>query len=150
MHKQNLSDEQRAQVDFIEGIIRDRNASLAGPEAVNDYVGAAVSASLTSGPDGATLQGWITYSLTEKVYFELTKVTNQEGLPIAMTGGLPYFLTLRSALIAGKTGSFVATGWGPAGSLQIKVDGRKVFWIELAMGGAGLGTWRVEGEVRLR
>lgn len=63
-----------------------------------------------------------------------------------MGGGGPV-LALPAERILNRVGAFVATGWGPAGTLQIKVDGVNVFWLDPALAGLGLFSWRVEGKV---
>jgi len=142
---QNLTEDQRAQVKFIEEVVRERSANRTA-SAAETYVPAVFTCSLTNGPDGASFEGSITYGLGIVVSFRATEFTVREGLPIAMVGGGPVLARLPWRIM-NKVGTFRATGWGPGGTLQMQVDGVNVFWTDAVLAGLGLLSWRVEGKV---
>ena len=111
---------------------------------------ALVSASCSTGPDGANMKGWLTYDRRNvvKVYFEAHQVTEHGGI-FAGGGALPMLCANPESLI-GKLGTFEVRGDGLAGLLQMWVGDKPVLAGRLPVAGAGIPftAWHIEGTVR--
>jgi hypothetical protein len=111
---------------------------------------ALVSASCSTGPDGANMNGWLTFDRPHpvKVYFEAHQVTERGGL-FGGGGFLPMLCVSPESLI-GKIGIFEARGDGFAGLLQMWVGDRAVLAGRLPVAGAGVpfAPWHIKGTVR--
>jgi hypothetical protein len=111
---------------------------------------ALVSASCSTGPDGANMKGWLTYDRPSetKIHFELHEVTERDGL-FAGGGALPMLCASPESL-TGKIGTFEAGGNGFGGFLQMWVGERAVLAGRLPVAGAGIpfANWRIKGTVR--
>lgn len=112
------------------------------------YQNSAVSASCSVGPDGANMQGWITYTESgKKIHFNLKgKPTSSYGL-FAGVGAAALIGALPPEQLAGKVGTFIASGWGGGGQLCLYLDGKPTLTTCLPMVGTGLFGWRIEGHV---
>ncbi|MEM9556559.1 MAG: hypothetical protein AAGC60_20035 [Acidobacteriota bacterium] len=125
----------------------DAVAADVGGDASPGYEPAAISASLSVGPAGSGMQGWITYDRPgrNKIYFRKIAEHSRSGL---FAGGGPGVTgVLEPDFLEGKRGTFRADGFGTAGVLQLWCEGKPVFFTRLVLAGAGLGPWHVEGEV---
>jgi len=111
---------------------------------------ALVSASCSTGPEGANMKGWLTYDRPNplKVYFELEHVTDRHGL-FAGGGFGPKLCAVAESLI-GKVGTFEVEGNGFEGHLQMWVGERAVLGGRLPVVGAGVpfAKWHIKGTVR--
>jgi hypothetical protein len=111
---------------------------------------ALVSASCSTGPEGANMKGWLTYDRPDplKVYFELDQVTDRHGLFAG--GGFGPKLCATAESLIGKVGTFEAEGDGFSGHLQMWVGGRAVLAGRLPVVGAGVpfAKWHIKGTVR--
>ncbi|MCG8457746.1 MAG: hypothetical protein MI919_15835 [Holophagales bacterium] len=114
----------------------------------DDYINCAVSASLSVGPEGAGMQGWITYTESgRKIYFRLQgEPSTYHGL-FAGGGAFALIGALRPERLSGKTGTFTATGWFGEGAMALHVDGRPVLTMAIPLVGVGAFHWKVEGKV---
>jgi hypothetical protein len=133
--------------ELVEQIVADheqKDASVSSREGAAVSVTLAVNGLLGTGG----MNGWITYDRPgpNKIYAAAGKLGERKGL-FAGGGAWPA-LVLSPDKIAGKTGTFDAIGSGPAGLLQMWIDGTPVFAVRLPVAGAGLGDWRLTGEVR--
>lgn len=138
---QGLSNDQKT---FIEGVVSEAMAEPQGER----YEFADVSTSVTVGPGGANVKGWITYATT-KIYFENGEIEYSSGA-FAGAGAGVRMSVMRSDLIAGKTGTYKAEGWGAGasgGALNLYLDGVKVLG-PVVISGTGFGQFKSEGEAK--
>lgn len=97
---------------------------------------AAVSATLTIGPAGAHLQGWITYldGKYGKIHFKSKKVHDKSGL-FAGAFAFPAWPTLLPDSILGKPGRTKVTGSASSGVVSLFAGGNLIG--AFPVGGAG-------------
>ncbi len=133
---------------FAEQVLADQ-AQVAG--ILNQYMDAAVSVSLSVGPQGGGMQGWLTYARTgpgpNKIYFRATRITSYRGGAFAGGGGLPILPVLAMSRVEGRTGVFRASGH-TAGVIQLWIDNVPVLIAPLPVGGWSWDLWQLEGEVK--
>lgn len=125
-----------------------RIAEAPPPRSSVDYALARVSCSLSHGPEGATLKGWIDYGEGDTLPFTASAFGRQEGLPIDMVGGHPDCVALRRHQLAGRAGCLMAVGVGGAGVATLLLQGRMVTLPNFPLRGVGHGPWRVDALLR--
>lgn len=145
---QTFTSEQQKALEQLVGAIQGDQAKLAATAA--DYINSAVTASFTVGPDGASLEGWITYTQSGlKIHFQLEgKPTSYWGL-FAGAGALPFIGALKPEVLGGKVGTFRAVAGLAGGVLALWLNGTPVLNNALPLVGAGspFGSG-AEGKVR--
>lgn len=112
-----------------------------------EVAAAAISATLSIGPAGGNLQGWITYLGNQygKIHFKNGKVISHTGLYAGAFAFPAVPVALPNAII-GKKGRVLANGSGPAGVVTLWAGGTLVGDFPIA--GAGLPTnWSFEADM---
>lgn len=116
--------------------------------ATTAFVRSTVTCSLTIGPSGAILKGWITYNDERygKIYFESGKIREHSGLFAGGGLALDNFMVLVPQQVQ-SPGKFNAHGVLAGGTLMLQSDdGTPVFKEPLALAGTGFPGWSAVGE----
>lgn len=116
------------------------------PLAGNKYTMCALTYSFTVGPQGATLQGWITYYDGTKIGFQASKITAYSGL--AANAAASAMISILPPDRIKKSGTFRTSGFAfVGGSLDILIDGERITESSLPNAPAAMWSWSAEGEV---
>ncbi len=132
---------------FVQGFQKDQESVR---KAAAGYQNSAVSASCSVGPDGANMQGWITYTASGiKIHFEASGKLSFKGL-FGGGGALALIGAIDPERLAGKTGRFRASGSSGGGTIELWLDGQPVLTMPIPVVGAGVPflPWSIEGAVR--
>ncbi len=147
--QETFTSEQKQLEQFVSSVQDGQSKVAAAPD---NYINALVTAGFTVGPDGANLDGWITYTQSgKKIQFQLDGIpTSYWGLFAGGAPPLPFVGALPPEEIGGKVGEFEARGAFTNGVLVLWFDGRPVFNLPLPLVGAGppILTWGAKGRVR--
>ncbi len=133
----------------FEGIVRQYQQQHPQTAQNSDFQEAALTCTFTVGPQGANLQGWISYYDGRKIHFQATKTDSYWGLAAA-TVAIPFLLARRVEQVSGKIGRFSVHGHWGAGTLTLLVDGKEVTIPAVPLVATAAFGWGAEGEVVYR
>lgn len=144
---EDISSEQRQQIEETVALVLATQKEVA--DSPEGYEPAGVTGTLATGA-ACGMHGNIHYTRGGQIYLYLEGEPGSCFGPFAGDFNTPPLIGALSAnRLAGKTGTFEASGWGWGGRIQMWIDGQPVFSQSLEVRGTpGPWAWKLEGKVR--